>query len=79
MDFIAFKNGAETAFMRVLSTGGGAISVIGRPDTETPEVYPECSFREIADYCKAHNRGSRIMWRSARARISGITYLKSGM
>jgi len=56
MDFIAFKNGAETAFMRVLSTGGGAISVIGRPDTETPEVYPECSFREIADYCKAHNR-----------------------
>jgi L-serine dehydratase len=56
MDFIACKNGAETATMRVLSTGGGAISVVGRPDTETPEVYPECSFREIADYCKAHNR-----------------------
>lgn len=56
MDFTASKNGVETAFMRVLSTGGGAISVVGRPDTETPEVYPECSFREIADYCKAHNR-----------------------
>lgn len=55
MDFTAYENGGETASMRVLSTGGGAIRVVGRPDIETPEVYPECSFQEIAQLCKTHN------------------------
>ena len=55
MDFAAFRSGVQTAELRVLSTGGGAIRVPGRPDTETPEVYPERSFREIGDLCKARN------------------------
>jgi L-serine dehydratase len=71
MDFTAYKDGAETASIRVLSTGGGAFSVVGRPDTETKEVYPERSFREIAAYCKARNlrlaeyvgeRAGRFIW-----------------
>ena len=56
MDFTAIKDGKETASLRILSTGGGAISIPGRPDTETPEVYAEQSYREIADWCKAHNK-----------------------
>ena len=56
MDFTAIKDGKETASLRILSTGGGAISIPGRPDTETPEVYAEQSYREIADWCTAHNK-----------------------
>lgn len=55
LDFVAFEGGRQTAHMRVISVGGGAIRVEGRPDIDTPEVYPENSFREIADYCKEHN------------------------
>ncbi len=54
MDFTAFKNGEQLAFMRVLSPGGGAIRVVGREDIEAPQFYPESSFKEIADFCKAH-------------------------
>ena len=55
MDFVALKNGEETGRMRVLSVGGGAIRVVGRADTDTPEVYPENSFTEIAELCNARN------------------------
>ena len=55
LDFYAYTDGAETAHMRATSPGGGAIHIEGRPDTETPEVYKERSFQEIADLCKAHN------------------------
>ena len=55
MDFAAQTDGREIARMRVFSVGGGAIRVEGRPDVDTPEVYPLNSFGEIADYCKAHN------------------------
>lgn len=55
LDFVALEGGRQTAHMRVISVGGGAIRVEGRPDIDTPDVYPENSFREIADYCKEHN------------------------
>ena len=42
-------------FMRVLSVGGGDIRIEGRADIESPEVYVEHSFAEIARYCKDHN------------------------
>ncbi len=53
MDFIALRGGREIGRSRVLSIGGGAITVIGRPESETPEVYPLRSFAEIAEYCKS--------------------------
>ena len=55
MELAAFAGGAETAKMRVMSVGGGAIRIEGRPDVEPPEVYPERSFTAIADYCHRHN------------------------
>ena len=53
MDFIALRGGKEIGRSRVLSVGGGAITVIGRPESEPPEVYPLRSFSEIAEYCKS--------------------------
>ena len=55
MDLFAYQNGTETGHIRVLSTGGGAITVVGRPDVATPEVYAERSYAEIAAWCKSHN------------------------
>ena len=55
MDLAAYRRGAEIATMRVCSIGGGAIRVEGRPDVDTPEVYPLNSFSEIADFCKSRN------------------------
>ena len=55
MDLAAFSGGREIGRARVLSVGGGAIRVEGHPEEDTPEVYPERSFAEIADYCK-HRR-----------------------
>ena len=52
MDFEALRDGQVTDRMRVLSIGGGDIRVEGRPGYEPPEVYPENSFAEIADFCK---------------------------
>lgn len=52
MDLIAYHSGEECARMRALSVGGGDIEVIGRPDTELPEVYPENSFAEVAEFCR---------------------------
>lgn len=71
MDFTAFRDGKEIASMRALSTGGGAIKIVGRPDRDTPEVYPERSFHEIAEYCKMYNvripdyvcaREGKVVW-----------------
>ena len=52
MDFIALKDGAEIANLRVESIGGGDIRIPGRPDSSEEEIYPENSFAEIADFCK---------------------------
>ena len=52
LDFIALKEGKETARLRVESIGGGDIRIPGREDSESEEVYIEHSFAEIADFCK---------------------------
>ena len=52
LDFIASKDGIEKARLRVESIGGGDIRIPGQAHLDPPEVYPENSFAEIADFCK---------------------------
>jgi len=59
MDLIAYgMEGGEINRMRVMSVGGGDISIEGRADLQSPEVYRENTFEEIAEYCK--NRNMRL-------------------
>ncbi len=53
MEFTALRGGEAVGSLQVLSVGGGAIRVTSRPETDTPEVYPEQSFAEIAEFCKS--------------------------
>ncbi len=56
MDLLACAaDGTEIGRMRVMSVGGGAISVEGRADLAEPEIYAEDSFGVIAEYCKNRN------------------------
>ena len=52
MDLFALKNGEQIGTLRIESIGGGDIRVPGQSLLDTPEVYPENSFAEIADFCK---------------------------
>ena len=52
MDFVALCNGEEIGALRVESIGGGDIRIPGQGVVDSPEVYPENSFAEIADFCK---------------------------
>ena len=52
LDFQAIKGGEVVATLRVESIGGGDIRIPGRAHLDSPEVYPENSFAEIADFCK---------------------------
>ena len=52
MDLIALTSGQQTGFLRIESIGGGDIRTPGESRLDTPEVYPENSFAEIADFCK---------------------------
>ena len=52
MDLYAYKEGQEIGKLRIESIGGGDIRVPGQSLLATPEVYPENSFAEIADFCK---------------------------
>ena len=52
MDLIALKDGKQIGSLRIESIGGGDIRVPGQSLLDTPEVYPENSFAEIADFCK---------------------------
>ena len=52
MDFFAMENGQQIGTLRIESIGGGDIRVPGQSLLDTPEVYPEHSFAEIADFCK---------------------------
>ena len=51
LDLSAFTGAEKTVSIRVESIGGGDIVVEGRPGLEPPEVYPENSFAEIAQFC----------------------------
>ncbi len=56
LDLIAYgPEGGEINRMRVMSIGGGDISIEGRADLRPPEIYKENSFAEIAEYCKNRN------------------------
>ncbi len=52
LDLLAYRQGAEIGRLRVESIGGGDIRYAGQDDTDSPEVYFENSFAEIADFCK---------------------------
>ncbi len=53
MDIRAIKDGVQYGeVMRVMSVGGGDIMALGREELTPPDVYPERSFAEIAEYCK---------------------------
>ena len=55
LDFVAFKDGKESGRERFYSIGGGEIRSDGACAPESPEVYEEKSFGDIATYCKARN------------------------
>ena len=52
LDFFAYKAGTEIGTLRIESIGGGDIRVPGQTLLDSPDVYPENSFAEIADFCK---------------------------
>ena len=52
MDLLAFIDSEQIGSLRIESIGGGDIRVPGQSILDTPEVYPENSFAEIADFCK---------------------------
>ena len=52
LDLFALKDGQQIGFLRVESVGGGDIRIPGQSHRDTPDVYPENSFAEIADFCK---------------------------
>ncbi|MGM9651867.1 MAG: L-serine ammonia-lyase, iron-sulfur-dependent, subunit alpha [Faecousia sp.] len=55
LDFFAIKGGESSPAMRVQSVGGGDIVIEGRPDAQSPDIYPENSFAEIMQFCKWRN------------------------
>ncbi|MBR2309421.1 MAG: L-serine ammonia-lyase, iron-sulfur-dependent, subunit alpha [Oscillospiraceae bacterium] len=52
MDLYAYKGDSLLGTLRIESIGGGDIRVPWQSLLDTPEVYPENSFAEIADFCK---------------------------
>ena len=54
MDIYAVRGGKiDSEPMRVMSIGGGDIRIQGRDvSASAPDVYPESTFSEIAEYCK---------------------------
>ena len=60
MDIYAVRGGKiDEKPMRVMSIGGGDIKIEGRNlSASAPDVYPESTFAEIAEYCK--NQGIRL-------------------
>ena len=56
MDIYAIRGGViDEKPMRVMSIGGGDIEIEGRNlGANAPDVYPESTFTEIAEYCKTH-------------------------
>ncbi len=52
LDFLALRGGKILGELRVESIGGGDIRIPGESALDSPDVYPENSFAEIADFCK---------------------------
>ncbi|MEE0839430.1 MAG: L-serine ammonia-lyase, iron-sulfur-dependent, subunit alpha, partial [Acutalibacteraceae bacterium] len=55
IDFSAFKNGALTDSMRILSIGGGDIHIVGQESHPLPDIYPHTTFTDIKEYCEDNN------------------------
>ena len=55
LDIEAMSGENVTARMRVMSVGGGNISIEGRPDELYPDVYEHHTYAEIAEYCRDRN------------------------
>ncbi|MDD4839944.1 MAG: L-serine ammonia-lyase, iron-sulfur-dependent, subunit alpha [Clostridia bacterium] len=54
-DMYAQKDGVEIGHWRAYSLGGGAISIDGQNDIETPDVYPLHNFDDIKNFCLEHD------------------------
>ncbi|MBQ7871856.1 MAG: L-serine ammonia-lyase, iron-sulfur-dependent, subunit alpha [Oscillospiraceae bacterium] len=53
LDFQAYDGEKKViGKMRVFSVGGGDIVIDGEPASESPDIYPENSFAEIAQFCR---------------------------
>ena len=53
MLFTAYRDGAPLAQHRIFSVGGGSIRIEGEDSDEDLEIYPQKSFAEILDVCRA--------------------------
>ena len=62
MDLLAYREGQLQDRIRVMSTGGGRIQVVGSDLGEAPQVYALSSFREIAEVCR---KTDRRLWQYA--------------
>lgn len=55
MDFCAYIGEKEIDRMRVISVGGGDISILGHETQPLPDIYPHSTFTDIKDYCKKNS------------------------
>ena len=62
MDIFGYRNGVETSRVRVMSVGGGSISLGSEREAETCDVYTLHTFTDIAEYC---NERSIRVWEYA--------------
>lgn len=53
MEFVALRNGVESAKMQIFSIGGGDILVAGETFVEGTDVYPHNTFEQIKNYCQS--------------------------
>lgn len=67
MDIIGSKGKAEAARARVMSVGGGSVLFENESIAQTPDIYREHTFADIASYCKAN---SLRLWEYAAQRES---------
>ncbi len=65
MDIIGLKSNGEVARARVMSIGGGSISFENESVTQTPDIYRQHTFVDIAAYCKEN---SLRLWEYAAER-----------
>lgn len=65
LDLLAFCGQRQTGFVRALSVGGGEVRYPGEAPAPRREVYPEDTFRQIAEFCKAGNLrlSDFVLWR----------------
>ena len=78
MDLFAYQKGKQTGFLRVLSTGGGAITLVGRPEETRRRSIRSTPMRRLRHGAKAIMRACRIMWSIMREPPSGTSCTACG-